>query len=189
MLKKLVRALPSHLRPLILFLYWCGVRLSEAMSIEWSQVELNPRLIRLEDDQTKTGEARVVPSPSVLVMLLAETELKVGRVFTDTNLRTEWARACAAVGLGKRELVEPKDGYAWHRYNGLIVHDLRRSAIRNLVNAGVSERVAMRISGHKTRAVFDRLPYRFNCRSDRRHATSKQPHCLQANQSSRTVQN
>jgi len=156
MLEKLVRALPSHLRPLILFLYWCGVRLSEAMSIEWSQVDLNARLIRLEDDQTKTGEARVVPLPSVLVILLAETEPKVGKVFTDTNLRTEWARACATVGLGKRELVEPKDGYAWHRYNGLIVHDLRRSAIRNLVNAGVSERVAMRISGHKTRAVFDR---------------------------------
>src|ERR1700691_5722948 len=70
-----------------------------------------------------------------------------------TNLRKSWMKACAAAGLGKLLGVDEHDN---QRYSGLIVHNLRRSAIRNLVTAGVPEKVAMATSGHKTRAVFDR---------------------------------
>jgi integrase len=74
-------------------------------------------------------------------------------VFSGTNLRKAWQRACAAAGLGTLTEVKGKRDPV---YKGLIVHDLRRSAIRNLMRAGVHEKVAMAISGHKTRSVFDR---------------------------------
>jgi integrase len=68
--EELSKLLPDTLRPLITFLYFCGVRLGEARQIEWEQVDLNARLIRLEDEQTKAGEARVVPLPEALVKML-----------------------------------------------------------------------------------------------------------------------
>jgi integrase len=157
--EELLALLPTQLRPLISLLYYCGVRVGEALQIDWTQVDLDARTIRLDEDQTKNAEARTVPLPSVLVMMLEEIKPKVGKVFSDTNLRTEWQKACATSGLGTRTRIEPEEdeeGYPWYKYEGLLIHDLRRSAVRNLVNAGVPERVAMKISGHKTRAVFDR---------------------------------
>jgi integrase len=160
--EELLRALPAHLHSLVLFLYWCGVRLGEAMQIQWQQVDLQARLIRLEEGETKNDEPRIVPLPAMLVNLLSTQTSKVGRVFDDTNLRSEWARACAAVGLGTLEKKKSESHNkrrkfnVWEKYSGLIVHDLRRSAVRNLRLAGVPENVSMKISGHKTRSVFDR---------------------------------
>ena len=105
---ELMALLPTHLRPLIMLLYYCGVRVGEARQIEWPQVDLIARLIRLEEEQTKGEEARIVPLPSVLVAPLREIEPKTGRVFSDMNLRVEWERACTACGLGKRIKWLPK---------------------------------------------------------------------------------
>ena len=151
---ELIGLLPTHLRPLVTFLYYDGVRIGEALQVEWSQVNLDARTIRLEEEQTKGDEARTLPLPSVLVAMLNEVTPKSGRVFDGTNLRKEWVTACAAAELGTLTEVEgrPYDPL----YSGLTLHDLRRSAVRNLVNAGVPERVAMKITGHKTRSVFDR---------------------------------
>ncbi len=76
-----------------------------------------------------------------------------GTVFVGDDLRSAWQKACTSAGFGTLPKIE---GRSDKRYNGLLIHDLRRSAIRNLIAAGVPEKVAMSISGQRTRNVFDR---------------------------------
>jgi intergrase/recombinase len=52
--------------------------------------------------------------------------------------------------------LEEVEGKDHKRYHGLLIHDLRRSAIKNMMKAGVNDKVAMTIGGHKTRTVFGR---------------------------------
>lgn len=53
------------------------------------------------------------------------------------EFRKAWRRACRQAGLP-----------------GLLVHDLRRSAVRNMERQGVSRSVAMKLTGHKTESVY-----------------------------------
>lgn len=150
---ELLGKLPVHLRPYVMFLYHCGGRRGEAEQLDWAQVDLQRGLILLED--TKNDEDRIVPIPTKLAAMLARATRKVGPVFDATNIRKEWMKACAACGLG--EIIEVPGKKYDPKYKGLTLHDLRRSAVRNLVTiAGVPERIAMRITGHKNRNVFDR---------------------------------
>lgn len=148
---KLLAALPERLRPLILFLYWTGCRIGEARKVTWEQVDLDRRQIALRNDQTKNEEGRILPLPDELVETLERVPKKEGHVFYQGEFRRSWMSACAQAKLGRR--VKQK---GWYKYKGLIVHDLRRSAVRNLREAGVPETIIMKISGHKTYAVFRR---------------------------------
>jgi integrase len=144
-------AAPDYLRPIITMAFYTGCRRGEILSLKWPQVDLNRRLIRLNPGETKNREGRVVYMGSELYEALAEQKAQrdwswpdCESVFTRSgepikSFKKAWRSACKRVGL-----------------EDLLFHDLRRSAIRSLVRSGVPERVAMQISGHKTRSVFER---------------------------------
>lgn len=157
--------LPSEIQPVIKFAAITGWRIdSEVLPLEWRNVDFAAGEVRLDAGTTKNGEGRTFPLtsdlrsllearqaehdrlkkcghivPQVFFRLVAESrggEKKPRRI---TSFGKAWKAACRAAGCP-----------------GRIPHDLRRTAIRNLVRAGVSERVAMRLSGHKTPSVFAR---------------------------------
>ena len=68
--EELLAQFPPNLKLYITSLYFCGGRSGEAELIEWSQVDLERKLIRIEDDQTKDKEAREIPLPQRLVLML-----------------------------------------------------------------------------------------------------------------------
>ena len=141
-------ALPDGLKDPVAFLYFSGWRVSEMRGLEWRDVDLAGRVVRLRPELSKNKDGRVLPLSGELLDVMerahANRRLDCLHVFHVDgqpigDFRKAWKRACASAGLG-----------------GLIVHDPRRSAVRNMVRAGIPERVSMALSGHKTRAVFDR---------------------------------
>ena len=71
------------------------------------------------------------------------------------DIRDVWHNACIAAGLGCMVEVE-RDGKTVKKYQGKLFHDFRRTACRDMIRSGTPEKVAMEITGHKTRSVFDR---------------------------------
>jgi integrase len=151
---KLMAALPERLRTFVLLLYTSGVRTGEAKKIQWEHVDLKHKIIKLPGSITKNGKPRTLPLVAEVCSRLEKVNRKRGCVFPVGNFIKAWWSACAKTGLGTR--TKGKQNGRYGTYSGLIPHDLRRSAVRNMVRAGISTTVARSVSGHVTDAIFDR---------------------------------
>jgi integrase len=160
-----VRArLPEWLQPVTTFQYLTGWRTGETLRLQWAQVDLKAGVIRLEPGTTKNREGRVLPFRALPE--LAEV-IDTQRATTKRQER-EQRRVIPWVFHHDGESLRNKWGanadvyVAWHKacaeagVPGRILHDFRRTAVRNLERAGVSRSVAMKITGHKTEAVYRR---------------------------------
>jgi len=148
--------LPEYLKGFVQFGYLCGWRKSEIASLRWADVDMLGKVIRLRPEHSKNGQGRVLALEGALWNIIArqwaqreyqKPDKTVGislyvfhrRGKPIGDIRKSWDAACITA-----------------KVEGRLFHDLRRTAVRNMVRAGVPERVAMAVSGHKTRAVFDR---------------------------------
>jgi integrase len=153
--EKILAALPEHLRPVIRFQYLTGMRSGAAHQITWGMVSDNFKEIVIPAGLMKNKEPWTIPLVGPLEPIAETLKQTKGLraqdmpVFNTTNMRRHWNQVCAKLGLG---VFDPKT----QKYDGLHPHDLRRSAARNLTRAGVSETVAMRITGHKSNRMFRR---------------------------------
>jgi integrase len=175
-------ALPDYLKGFVTFAYKTGWRVSEISNLTWNQVDLDQGIVRLETGETKNDEGRTVYLDGELKEVFNcqwESRKKGQRLLpyvfpnwdgSDKVKRFDkaWKSACKDAGIGKK-----------------LFHDFRRTAIRNMVRAGIPERVAMMISGHKTRLVFER--YNIVNDTDLKLAAQKQEIYLQVQDSYKKV--
>jgi integrase len=160
--EKVRENLPEALRPLVTLAYYTGWRKAELLSLEWRQVDLAAGTVTL--DTSKNGEGRTFVFDGlteVQTILQKQRKLPVVTPFVFhrngkqiSSIGKAWTTACKAA-----------------KVPGRLLHDFRRTAVRNMVRRGIPERVAMAISGHKTRSIFDR--YNIVSGHDLREAAAK----------------
>lgn len=152
--------LPPAIRPAVQFAYITGWRIpSEVLPMQWRHVDFEARVVRLDPHTTKNDEGRTFPFTDALHGLLEAQKAEHDRlkaegsicpwVFNRSNKKVRGKRITTFVKAFRAACT--KAGCP-----GRIPHDLRRTAVRNLVRAGIPERVAMQMTGHKTRSVFER---------------------------------
>lgn len=156
-----VAYLPEPVNDIARFAYWSGWRRGEILGLTWDMVDRSAREIRLRT--SKNGSGRVLP------LAIGELWDIVERRWAAREISMEDGTVKLAQHLfhhGGRRFTEFKKSWATASnkagVSGKLFHDLRRTAVRNMVRAGVPQSVAMSISGHKTTSMF----YRYNITSD-----------------------
>ena len=144
-----VRAhLPAPWQDILDLAYYSGWRKNEILGLTWDELDEAGGVIRLSPARSKTLVGRMLPISHPIAEALARRRARRDPdsplVFHRDGIpirrwRTAWRTACQAAGVPTR-----------------FLHDCRRTAARNLIRASVPERVAMLLTGHKTRAIFDR---------------------------------
>jgi integrase len=147
--RKLIEALPSHLKCIAITGYHLGLRAGELRKLRWTQVDLDAREIRLTASQTKGKRPRTAPIYGDLLPALSHQKTERDANWPDVpwvfhwhgkpigHSLKGWRRSAKAAGVPD-----------------LLFHDLRRSAIRNMERAGIPRKIAMSISGHRTESVY-----------------------------------
>jgi integrase len=171
----------AKLRPWLRAMFesgWCyGWREDEILSLRVRQFDPIARTILLDAGETKNDIPRQTPpmDETIFQLIFACVAGKGQDDFIFTrddgepvkDFRGAWWKACVAAGVGKFSCRECGQAVTVmgkkcrscggeREYSGLLFHDLRRTGVRNMIRNGISEKVAMVISGHKTRSVFDR---------------------------------
>jgi integrase len=153
----------SDLRDFCLWFYRTGMRPGEIRSLAWAGFDRETWTLRLHARDAKTGYGRALGLEgelrTIIARRIAARRLDCPLIFHRGgrpvgDFRKTWQSACEKAKLP-----------------GRLLYDLRRTAVRNMIRAGVPERVAMEISGHRTRAVFDR--YNITSEADVRAALLK----------------
>jgi integrase len=144
----LCQHIDSDLADLVRFLFFSTWRVGEVRTLEWRDYHRGERTIRLRAEYSKTKHSRVLPIEGELARVM-ERRLQNRRLHCPYifhregkpigDFRKTWHRACAVIGL-----------------TGRIVHDLRRSGIKHLINSGVDPHTVMRFSGHRTDSMLRR---------------------------------
>jgi integrase len=169
--------LPDAIRPVIQFAAITGWRIAnEVLPLQWRNVDFDADEVTLDPGATKNNEGRTFPLTAELRDVLKGQQAEHER-WKQAGTIVPWV-FFREVAEGRGGDVKPQPIISFNKCwqsacraagcPGRLPHDLRRTAIRTFVRKGIPEQAAMKLSGHRTRSVFDR--YAIVSGSDLRNA-------------------